>query len=234
MKLITTSDGSHSVFSEKFGSAYHSTHGAIQESQHVFVKSGLQFFLQSSPLLGRGLRGEALRIFEMGFGTGLNAFLTFLEMQDKNKNIEYTAAEAFPLSEELYASLNYAAFIHEEKHQPDFLAMHKCEWNSFCNISPNFALKKLNTQLESMITDCKFHLVFFDAFDPVAQPELWTEDIFRKLFNAMEEGGILVTYSSKGQVRRNMTAAGFEAERIPGPLGKREILRAIKPLSLPA
>ncbi len=233
MKLITTSDGSHSVFSEKFNADYHSKHGAIQESQHVFIKSGLQHFLQSSPLLWRGVRGEALRIFEMGFGTGLNAFLTFLELQDKNMNVEYTAVEQFPLPEEIYITFNYAELLSAEKHKNTFLKMHNCEWNAFCNISEKFALRKLNTKLESTISDTNYHLVFFDAFAHTAQPELWTEEIFTGLFDAMEEGGILVTYSAKGQVRRNMQAAGFQVEQIQGPPGKREMLRAIKALSLP-
>ena len=111
--------------------------------------------------------------------------------------------------------------------------MHNCEWNAFCNISEKFALRKLNTKLESTIADTNYHLVFFDAFAHTAQPELWTKEIFTGLFDAMEEGGILVTYSAKGQVRRNMQAAGFQVERIQGPPGKREMLRAIKALSLP-
>ncbi len=225
MKLIITSDGSHSVFSEKFNADYHSKHGAIQESQHVFIKSGLQYFLQNS-------QPETLRIFEMGFGTGLNAFLTFLEMQNSNVNIEYTAVEQYPLTEEVYTSLNYAELLVAENHKFDFLKMHECEWNIFCTISSKFALRKMNAQLQTLNHDQQYHLVFFDAFAHSAQPELWEAEIFSQLFNTMEAGGVLVTYSAKGQVRRNLQAAGFEVERIQGPPGKREMLRAIKPLSL--
>lgn len=232
MKLITTSDGSHSVYSEKYNATYHSAHGAIQESQHVFIKSGLHHFLeQSSPLLWRGGRGEALHIFEMGFGTGLNAFLTFLEMQNNNVKIEYTAVEQFPLQSEIYSSLNYAELLNSKDQQTDFLKMHECEWNTFCTITEKFALKKVNTTLQEMIHEQQYHLVFFDAFAFTAQPELWEEEIFRTLYNTMETSGILVTYSAKGQVRRNLQAAGFQVERIQGPPGKREMLRAIKPLS---
>jgi tRNA U34 5-methylaminomethyl-2-thiouridine-forming methyltransferase MnmC len=227
VKIITTSDGSHSVFSEKFNADYHSKHGAIQESQHVFIKSGLQYFLQNN-------QPETLRIFEMGFGTGLNMFLTFLEMKDSNVNVEYTSVEQFPLAEEIYTTLNYAELLVAENHKSDFLKMHQCEWNGFCTISSKFTLKKLNAQLQTLNHDNNYHLVFFDAFAHSAQPELWEAEIFISLYNTMELGGILVTYSAKGQVRRNLQAAGFQVERIQGPPGKREMLRAIKPLSLHA
>ncbi|MGE0637623.1 MAG: tRNA (5-methylaminomethyl-2-thiouridine)(34)-methyltransferase MnmD [Bacteroidia bacterium] len=227
MKLITTSDGSHSVFSEKFNADYHSKHGAIQESQHVFIKSGLQYFLQNN-------QPEALRIFEMGFGTGLNAFLTFLEIQNSVVNVEYTAVDAFPLIEEVYTSLNYAESLNAENNKSDFLKMHQCEWNNFCTISSKFALRKMNAQLQTLNHDQQYHLIFFDAFAHSAQPELWETEIFAQLFNTMKLGGVLVTYSAKGQVRRNLQAAGFQVERIQGPPGKREMLRAIKPLSLQA
>jgi tRNA U34 5-methylaminomethyl-2-thiouridine-forming methyltransferase MnmC len=227
MKLITTSDGSHSVFSEKFNADYHSKHGAIQESQHVFIKSGLQFFLQNN-------QPPMLKIFEMGFGTGLNAFLTFIEMQNSNVNIEYTTVEQYPLTEEVYTSLNYVEALGAENYKDDFLKMHECEWNGFCTISSKFALRKMNAQLQTLNHDRNYHLVFYDAFAHSAQPELWETEIFTQLYNTMEQGGILVTYSAKGQVRRNLQAAGFQVERIQGPPGKREMLRAIKPLSLQA
>ncbi len=227
MKLITTSDGSHSVFSEKFNADYHSKHGAIQESQHVFIKSGLHYFLQNN-------QTDTIRIFEMGFGTGLNAFLAFLEMQNNNVNVEYTAVEQFPLEREIYTSLNYAELLAVENCKSEFLKMHECEWNGFCTISSKFTLRKINAQLQTLNHDQKYHLVFFDAFAHSAQPELWEAEIFTSLYNTMEQGGILVTYSAKGQVRRNLQAAGFQVERIHGPPGKREMLRAIKPLSLHA
>lgn len=227
MKIITTSDGSHSVFSEKFNADYHSKHGAIQESQHVFINSGLKYYLQNN-------QPSTLKIFEMGFGTGLNAFLTFLEMQQSKVNVEYTAVEAFPLLEEVYMSLNYAELLNAESNKDDFLKMHQCEWNGFCSISSKFALRKINAQLQMLNRDCNYHLVFFDAFAHSAQPELWETEIFAQLYNTMEVGGILVTYSAKGQVRRNLQAAGFQVQRIQGPPGKREMLRAIKHLSLHA
>lgn len=227
MKLITTSDGSHSVFSEKFNADYHSKHGAIQESQHVFIKSGLQYYLQYN-------QPETLRIFEMGFGTGLNAFLTFLKIQNSDVNVEYTAVEAFPLVEEVYTSLNYPELLNAESSKADFLKMQECEWNGFCTMSSKFALRKINAQLQTLKHDRKYNLVFYDAFAHSAQPELWETEIFAQLFNTMDAGGILVTYSAKGQVRRNLQAAGFQVERIQGPPGKREMLRAIKPLSLHA
>ncbi|MCG3164964.1 MAG: tRNA 5-methylaminomethyl-2-thiouridine biosynthesis bifunctional protein MnmC [Bacteroidia bacterium] len=173
-----------------------------------------------------------LRIFEMGFGTGLNAFLTFLEMKDSSVNIEYTAVEQFPLEEEVYTSLNYAELLEAETRKNDFLKMHQCEWNGFCTISSKFALRKINAQIQMLNYDRKYNLIFYDAFAHSAQPELWETEIFAQLINTMEQGGILVTYSAKGQVRRNLQAAGFQVERIQGPPGKREMLRAIKPLSL--
>lgn len=224
MKIITTSDGSSSVYSEQFDATYHSIHGAILESQHVFIKSGLHKYLEINP-------SKKIRIFEMGFGAGLNAFLAFLETKDVGIAVEYTAIELYPLAEEIYAGLNYPELLHHEMNKVDFLKMHECEWNNFCSVSDNFRLKKMNVQLEKMVPETSYHLIFFDAFAYTAQPELWTTDIFSKLFNSMESGGVFVTYSAKGQVRRNLQAAGFSVERIPGPPRKREMLRAIKPLS---
>lgn len=227
MKIIVTADGSHSVHSEKFDATYHSSHGAIAESKHVFIKQGFLKFTETQ-------NPERINVFEMGFGTGLNAFLTLLEAKACNLKVNYTAVEEYPLPETVYSSLNYAEQLGEKDKQSIFMRMHQCDWNSFCTISPEFTLRKLNTKLENMIADTTYHLVYYDAFAFTAQPELWTEDIFSKLFAIMENGGILVTYSAKGQVRRNLEAVGFDVERVEGPPGKREMLRAIKPLSLHA
>lgn len=221
MKLITTADGSHSVYSEKYNATYHSAHGALAESQHVFINKGLNFLLQNN-------KGEFVRIFELGFGTGLNAFLTFLEIQSLDIKVEYTAAEIFPLSSEIYPSLNYPELLGAEKYKTEFLKMHEAGWNSFCNISDKFALRKINQSVRELQHDTNYHLVYFDAFAFSAQPELWSEEIFKKVYDTMELNGILVTYSAKGQARRNMQAAGFRIEKIQGPPRKREMIRAMK------
>lgn len=217
-RLIETEDGSHTVLVEDSGVTYHSTHGAIQESQHVFIQAGLHAAQKAFP-------GEHLRILEMGFGTGLNAFMTAIEALRSDVPIRYTAIEAFPLALATAISLNYPERL---GHEVLFNAIHLATWNSLSHIHETFSIKKRDKDLLHYQPAEQQHLIYFDAFAPEAQPELWTEAVFAKLAEHTIAKGILVTYCSKGKVRRAMQAAGWKVEKLPGPPGKREMVRAIR------
>lgn len=222
-----TADGSHTIAIPALQTMYHSKHGAVQESLHVFIRSGLQYI---SPQ-------PAVRILEVGFGTGLNALLTAIKAQQTNRIIEYTGLEAYPLTPEEYLPLNHGNLL---KEPALFKAILTAKWNKQVAIAAHFSLQKLNIPLESYrlsdsfsaaaIKDgsAGFHCIYYDAFAPSAQPELWTAEVFQQLYQLLLPGGILVTYCSKTVVRRAMEAAGFIATRIQGPYGKREMVRAIK------
>lgn len=216
--IISTKDGSHTVQVPGWNVTYHSHHGAIQESMHVFIEAGLV------PMLTQPT-SQPLHIFEMGFGTGLNAFLTAIEAGKHRKPIHYTAIEQFPLSKKEASELNYPTILH---HNNLFQKIHECGWKEDVPISDFFTLRKENADLVNYSTDQQFNLVYYDAFAPSAQPELWTEKVFQKLFSRLAEDGMLVTYCSKGDVRRAMKAAGFTVEKLPGPRGKREMVRATR------
>lgn len=218
-EFIITKDGSHTIAVPELNVAYHSRYGAVQESVHVFIESGLHY------VLSRSERPEVLSVFEMGFGTGLNAFLTAIEAEKLQTKVRYTAVETFPLTLEETAVLNYPEIL---GHAALFQRMHDCEWNKAIRLTDYFTLEKQQTSLLNFSTSQPFNLVYYDAFAPLAQPELWTKEVFQKLFSMMHEGGVLVTYCSKGDVRRTMTAAGFRVAKISGPPGKREMLRAEK------
>ncbi|MBI9035270.1 MAG: tRNA (5-methylaminomethyl-2-thiouridine)(34)-methyltransferase MnmD [Bacteroidales bacterium] len=218
VKLIKTEDGSHSLFVPELDEHYHSTNGAIQESMHVFINAGLQCVLKHK---------SVVRIFEVGFGTGLNAILSLQHSQQQMLPMNYTSIEAFPLPDTIYNELNYCEQI-DGKLQTQFLSMHQIAWGKDTTINELFHLKKINGSfLDYQLSD-EFDLIYFDAFGPDKQAELWTQEVFDKCFAMLSANGVLVTYSAKGAVRRSLKAAGFEVERIPGPPGKREMLRAIK------
>lgn len=219
-EIIITADGSVTIAIPQLHVTYHSKHGAIQESMHVFIEAGLK------PLLNQQ---ETINLFEMGFGTGLNALLTLIEAEKHQQKINYQTVEAFPLEKEIVAGLNYCEQLHQPQLKPLFEQLHASPWNQSINLTPWFTLQKDHTTLFNLSTAQLFNLIYYDAFAPNAQPELWTVDAFTQLFNMLTAGGILVTYCSKGDVRRAMQAAGFSIEKIPGPPGKREMVRARKP-----
>ena len=219
-KLILTGDGSHTISMPELNVTYHSIHGAIQESKHVFIEAGLKSLLP--------VEGTALNVFEMGFGTGLNALLTIIESERLQRKIYYETVEQFPLDNGEVRSLNYCEQLDREDLQPIFEQLHSCEWEKKVNITENFGFNKSRTNLLNLETSETFELIYFDAFAPNTQPELWTNEIFEKMFAMLEPGGILVTYCSKGDVRRAMQAAGFIVEKLPGPRGKREMTRALR------
>lgn len=202
-----TEDGSATLRSPLCGDTYHSTRGAVGESRHVFIENG---FLQTGC--------DPVRILEAGFGTGLNAWLTYLEAARQGRTVEYTAVELYPVPEDVAAKLNYTD-------DPHFGAMHRAEWGAGTTIANHFRLLKLNVDLTLAEFSGNFDLVYYDAFAPDTQPELWTQEVFDKIFRAMAEGGTLVTYSAKGDVKRALRAAGFEVTRLPGALGKRHMLK---------
>ncbi|HVU97378.1 MAG TPA: tRNA (5-methylaminomethyl-2-thiouridine)(34)-methyltransferase MnmD [Puia sp.] len=207
-KLIVTDDGSHTL-EGKGGITYHSRFGALQESRHIFIEAGLKM-AQSSPL----------RIFEMGFGTGLNALLTLLEARP----VRYETVETEPLQSA--RELNFCEVMGRPGCRPVFERLHDAEWERPVAITPEFQLFKSRQDIRGYTLREPADLVYYDAFDPVAQPELWTEELFARLFAQLAAGAVLVTYCCKGAVRRALQAAGFETEKLPGPPGKREFLRA--------
>lgn len=220
-KIIVTADGSHSVQVEGTTLTYHSLHGAIQESQHVFIEAGLLPWLQQ--------KQQQLRIFEMGFGTGLNALLTWMQAKQAQQSVYYISIEQFPLTAQQAASLNYCAQLNLPEWEPAFVAMHNCTWNRPNQLDTYFTLHKIQSSITDLVIQAEpFHLFYFDAFAPTAQPELWTEDIFKKLFALAAPGATLLTYCSKSIVRRAMQAAGWQVTKIPGPPRKREMVRASK------
>jgi tRNA U34 5-methylaminomethyl-2-thiouridine-forming methyltransferase MnmC len=219
LELRKTGDGSHTLFNPEIGESYHSGFGAHNESMHVFITSGLYFMAEKS---------KELNIFEVGLGTGLNVLLTIEEAKKRGLQVEYTAIEPFPLTSEIVATLNYGSLICESSADNAFQMIHNSPWEEYIPLNDRFIFQKIKIMLQDFVdVSKKYELVYFDAFSPAAQPELWTEDIFRKIASMMKEGGVLVTYSAKGQVRRDMQAAGFVVERLPGPAGKREMLRGI-------
>ncbi len=217
-QIRETADGSSTLFAPALNQHYHSTHGAVQESLHVFIEAGLHHF-----------KTTEIAILEIGFGSGLNAFLTLLETQKAAQKVTYTAVEKFPISNELAVGLNYAdRFAENPDAQKLFAALHSAAWEVAVKITPNFTLVKQQKDFLEITDQAAFDVIYFDAFSPEAQPELWTEAFLTQMHNALKPGCILVTYCAKGQVKRNLKAAGFMVETLPGPPGKREMTRAVK------
>lgn len=219
-EIVISADGSHTLFHPGVGDHYHSTYGAISESKHIFIEAGLHSLMAKS--------GQ-VSVLEIGFGTGLNAWLTCLEASRQGIMIKYVAIEPYPLNPGLIGRLNYPDLVRLESGKERFLEIHNAPEEEWSNITGNFALKKIRSKFQdSEIREELFDLVYFDAFAPDLQPELWTIDVFRKIYGQMNLSGVLVTYSSKGIVKRTLASAGFRVEKLPGPAGKREILRARK------
>lgn len=215
---MVTRDGSHTIALREKGAMYHSIHGAIRESVHVFIESGL------APVAA-SLEKPALSIFEMGFGTGLNAFLTAIFALEKKVAVSYTTVESTPLSPEEISALNYATAL---GHTELFRQLHACPWNEAVKVHEGFTLQKIHTTLSDFSPSQTFDLLYYDAFAPSAQPELWTKEVFEKMLFLLSPGGVLVTYCAKGVVKRAMRAAGFRVKKLPGPPGKREMVWAEK------
>ncbi|AUC80676.1 tRNA (5-methylaminomethyl-2-thiouridine)(34)-methyltransferase MnmD [Lacinutrix sp. Bg11-31] len=220
-KIIITDDGSTTIHIPEWNEQYHSTHGAIQEAKHVYLEHGLAYFCASEGYM----KQSQISILEIGFGTGLNAFLTAIKAKELNLNCNYVGVEGFPISKEELKALNYSEVL---KHENTFNAIHDSEWESSFTISENFNLKKQQKQFSGITDKNKFDIVYFDAFGPRVQPELWTEAIFKSMYEAMKPNGVLVTYCAQGHARRAMISVGFTVEKVKGPPGKRHMLRAVK------
>lgn len=220
-EFLTTGDGSVTIHLPEWDEQYHSKHGALAEAKHVFIQAGLHFWVENNPEV-------QVSILEIGFGTGLNAFLTLLEASVMKLKIDYTGVEAFPIDTSEIEQLNYPHILNAS--ESDFLKLHQINWEVSSMVTSNFNLLKRKQFFSEIKDRDTYTIIYFDAFGARVQPDLWTEEIFENMFAALKPGGVLVTYSAKGSVRRAMQAVGFTVERLPGPPGKREMLRAVKDL----
>ena len=216
-EIITTDDGSVTIYLPEMQETYHSKFGAIQEANHVFIQNGLHL-----------KQNQPTAILEIGFGTGLNAFITFLESASTNQVIDYTGVEAYPVAPEHSAMLNYVTQMNASQHLDTFNLMHSSPWNAAIYLNDNFTLTKRRQFFEDVDDVDKYDLIYFDAFGYPSQPHLWSEAIFSKMYAALKPEGILVTYACRSIIKNNMKAAGFTTTKLPGPPGKREMLRAMK------
>jgi tRNA U34 5-methylaminomethyl-2-thiouridine-forming methyltransferase MnmC len=216
-EIIQTSDGSTTIHLTEWNEHYHSKFGAIQEAKHVFIKNGLSLFEE-----------KPIAILEIGFGTGLNAFITYLESKKAGQSIDYVGIEAFPISSDEVSAMNYVSELNATEERQIFDAMHSIPWEEKRDLSPTFTLTKRKQRFETIEDISQFDLIYFDAFGYRVQPELWSVAIFEKMFAALKPEGLLVTYAARGIVKRNMQEVGFSVEKLEGPPGKREMFRARK------
>ncbi len=212
-EIVLTADGSASIRIPDWDESYHSRHGAVQEARHVFIANGLESF-----------SGE-VAILEMGFGTGLNALITFAHALERGLTVKYTGIDHYPVSPKEAGLLNYPQFI---GHPEIFAQMHECPWETRHRLGDRFELTKRNMNFDDVSFNAEFDLVYFDAFGYRFQPNLWSAEIFMAMFNALRPGGVLVTYAARTAIRKNMESAGFTVEKLAGPPGKREMMRARK------
>ncbi len=250
-EVVITADGSSTIHLPEWDEQYHSKHGAIQEAYHVFIKHGLQHFYNEKNTSNEVTSGAVgvvselntygshersrevnnrISILEIGFGTGLNAFITLLEAEKIGVGVDYVGVEGYPVLTDEMMQLNYPVQLKAEDKESLFKMMHEVSWEEKHLFSNNFSLTKQNRFFSEIRDKDLYNLIYFDAFGARVQPELWTETIFLKMFNALKENGVLVTYAAKGSVRRAMQSVGFKVEKLPGPPGKREMLRATKRL----
>lgn len=216
-EIIITSDGSTTIHIPEWNEQYHSKHGAIQETYHVFIKNGLDLF-----------KDQKISVLEIGFGTGLNSFITFIEAEKRDLKVDYVGVEKYPISEEELNQLNYVSELKAAEFDSIFKNMHSNTWGKKHFLNDNFSLEKRQQDFKDIDDNEAFDLIYFDAFGARVQPELWTVSIFNKMYNALKVNGVLVTYAAKGSVRRAMIEVGFKVEKLAGPPGKREMLRAKK------
>lgn len=219
-EIIQTLDGSTTIRIAEWDECYHSKHGAIQEAKHVFIKNGLSLF-----------QNKAVSILEIGFGTGLNAFITLLEAKKMNQSITYVGVEAYPISADEVLSMNYVAELNATQESDAFTKMHQSAWGQQISMQDHFLLTKREQFFEEIDDNGAFDLIYFDAFGYRVQPELWSTDIFRKMYTALKDNGVLVTYAARGVIKRSMLEVGFTVEKLAGPPGKREMFRATKKTS---
>ncbi len=223
-QIIETEDNSHTIFDQKTGEHYHSIHGAIQESTHIFIEAGLKCTKPAT---------QTLNILEIGMGTGLNVLLTLMHSENISKRINYISIELYPIEKEIINQLNYPKLLHKPDLEIGFQNIHNEKWNIPYYLTENIILNKINADFNDLqLTENSFDLVYFDAFSPETQPDLWTDDVFEKLYKSMKNNGLFVTYCAKGIVKRSLKKAGFQIEILAGPKGKRHIIRATKKIEI--
>lgn len=216
-EILHTQDGSTTIHIKEWNECYHSKHGAIQEAKHVFIKNGLALF-----------PNQSLSILEIGFGTGLNAFITYLEAKELGQTIDYVGVEAYPISEQELQSMNYLTELDALDSKNIFDKMHSAKWEDKIELSDTFSLTKRKQFFQDIDDIEKFDLIYFDAFGYRVQPELWSTEVFAKMYKALKPNSVLVTYAARGVVKRSMVEVGFTVEKLAGPPGKREMFRARK------
>jgi tRNA U34 5-methylaminomethyl-2-thiouridine-forming methyltransferase MnmC len=214
LEIIITSDGSHTLRNKSLNETYHSIHGAVRESTHVFIRHGLQHFCEQH-------HPKEVAILEVGFGTGLNALLALQYATGNNISIRYTTLEPFPLTEQVWSNLNYAA---DEKAQEHFKALHEAGWNREVSVAAGFAILKMQATLQEAVLSNLYDVIYFDAFAPSIQPELWDYPALEKVVRVLKKGGVFVTYSAKGQLKRDLRSMGLVVETLKGPPGKNEMV----------
>ncbi|MDH5609008.1 MAG: tRNA (5-methylaminomethyl-2-thiouridine)(34)-methyltransferase MnmD, partial [Cyclobacteriaceae bacterium] len=218
LKLITTDDGSHSLYREDLKETYHSHWGARGESRYVFIEQGIGFWCSTQ-------NPAVIRILEVGLGTGLNAWLTWQYAQRHQMTVSYAALEPYPVPASIYASLNYAE---EPDEKATFLQLHESPWSVWNEIPASFHLYKSPDTLQDFVTTDQFDVIYFDAFAPSKQPDVWEKANIEKCYRLMSDNGILVTYCAQGQFKRNLASAGFDVETLPGALGKKEMVEPVR------
>lgn len=221
IRIIDTADGSKSIYHRGLNETYHSTHGAITESQHVFIKHGVDYV--------RNLGQKEIRILEVGFGTGLNALLAqAFAVQHSTIRLDYTTLEPFPLSDVLIAQLDYHLLLQQQISKTDFQRLHYCEWGLRHEIAVNFLFTKHQLKLQQFEAAAEYDVIFYDAFAPSKQSEMWEKELIEKTVAMLSPNSILVTYCAKGQLKRDLAALGLKVETLSGPPGKKEMVRALK------
>ena len=218
LEIITTSDGSHTLRNKTLNETYHSVHGAVQESMHVFIQHGLEYYCEQH-------HPKEVSILEVGFGTGLNALLSAQHTMHTDVSIRYTTLEPFPLPENVWSDLNYGD---ADKGGHLYRALHEAAWNREVAVSPEFTILKLDKSLHDASLEESYDIIYFDAFAPQIQPELWAYVSLEKVVKCLKEGGVFVTYSAKGQLKRDLRSLGLEVETLAGPPGKNEMVRGRK------
>jgi tRNA U34 5-methylaminomethyl-2-thiouridine-forming methyltransferase MnmC len=218
LEIILTKDGSHSIYNSQLNETYHSIGGALQESQFVYIEAGLRTLLPDK---------KKISVFEVGFGTGLNAILTLKEAVENKVEINYTTLEPFPLNDKIVAQLNHPSLFQDDFLKEKFYDLHSCEWDKSNSLASYFNFRKVREKIETYSPTSKFDIVYYDAFAPSKQAEVWDINNLKKMKELLTKGGILITYCSSGKFKRDLKEAGFSVESLPGPLGKREITRGI-------
>ena len=219
-EIRETKDGSTTLYVPALNEHYHSINGALQESLHVFIRAGLDYMLPHC---------NPLKLLEIGFGTGLNALLTLQQVMGKANQVQYHTLEKYPVPVDVIDQMRFDKFILNQELLDYLPQLHTASWHEPVPVLPNFELRKIQNDLETYtLPDAYYNLIYFDAFAPEKQPELWTDEIFWKLYVSLAVGGVLVSYCAKGSFKRSLKSAGFIVEALPGPAGKREMTRAMK------